>query len=214
MIATPTMQDWHAHYDGGRDFRPLTDTERRVLSEHLALPEEAQDARALEVACGTGGLARFLAEVGYRVDAVDWARSAIERATATVSDRIAYHLLDVTIGDVAALAPEGGYRLITMRRALAHLPDRTRVVAALAALLAPEGVLCVITPHADRHRAELRGICLDDTEIGLLREGWRHTERFEAGDCTVLLLRGPGPVPSRPPRSAPDASGHVDPSNR
>ncbi|MEU9235571.1 class I SAM-dependent methyltransferase [Streptomyces subrutilus] len=214
MNTTPTMRDWDAHYGGGRDFRPLTGTERSILGEHLALPEGAQDAWALDVACGTGELARFLAGFGYRVVAVDWARSAIERAAASPSqppsaspspspsDGIAYHRLDVTSGDIAALAPDGGYRLITMRRALAHLPDRTRVVAALAALLAPEGVLCVITPHADRHPAGLRAICLDDTEIGLLREGWQRTERFEAGDCAVLLLRAPGPAPSRPPRAA------------
>ncbi|KOV00682.1 hypothetical protein ADK91_25215 [Streptomyces sp. XY511] len=78
-----------------------------------------------------------------------------------------------------------------MRRALSHLPDRTRTVAELAALLDEDGTLCVITPHADRHPEELRGICLDDTEIDLLADGWHHTERIEAGDLTVLLLRGP-----------------------
>ncbi|MEU9253758.1 methyltransferase domain-containing protein [Streptomyces sp. NPDC048270] len=193
MNTTPTMHDWHAHYDGGRDFRPLTETERNVLSRHLALPEGEQGSRALDVACGTGGLARFLAqEFGYRVDAVDWAESALARAAATTSEGIAYHRLDVTSGDVAALAPHGGYRLIAMRRALAHLPDRARVMAGLAALLAPAGVLCVITPHAGRHRPDLRGICLDDAELDQVCEGWRRAERFEAGDSTVLLLRGPG----------------------
>ncbi|MEV0416462.1 hypothetical protein AB0I68_38450 [Streptomyces sp. NPDC050448] len=41
---------------------------------------------------------------------------------------------------------------------MAHLPDRTRVVAELAELLA---------------------------------DGWEHAERVEAGDSTILLLRGP-----------------------
>ncbi|MGW1521564.1 methyltransferase, FxLD system [Streptomyces sp. NPDC002287] len=192
MSTTHTAQDWHAHYAAGRDFRPLSDTEKTVLTKHLALPEGAEEARALDVACGTGELARFLAAAGYQVDAVDWAQNAVDKASAA-SDQVSCHHLDLTSGDLSSLAPagSGGYRLITMRRALAHLPDRTRTVAELAALLDEDGTLCVITPHADRHPEELRGICLDDTEIDLLADGWQHTERIEAGDLTVLLLRGP-----------------------
>ncbi|MEV7616111.1 methyltransferase, FxLD system [Streptomyces sp. NPDC089799] len=192
MSTTHTAQDWHAHYAAGRDFRPLSDTEKSILTKHLALPEDAQAARALDVACGTGELARFLAAAGYQVDAVDWAQSAVDK-TSAASAGVSCHRLDLTSGDLSPLAPAGtdGYRLITMRRALAHLPDRTRTVAELAALLGQDGTLCVITPHADHHPEELRGICLDDSEIDLLADGWQHTERIEAGDLTVLLLRGP-----------------------
>ncbi|MFB6580377.1 methyltransferase, FxLD system [Streptomyces sp. NPDC056402] len=193
MSTTHTAQNWHAHYEAGHDFRPLTDTEKAVLSEQLSLPEGTQGARALEVACGTGELARFLAAAGYQVDAVDWARSAVERASEASTNGVVCHQLDLTGGDLSSLAPAGtgGYRLITMRRALAHLPDRTRTVAELATLLDEDGTLCVITPHADRHPEELRGICLDDAEIDLLADGWQHTERIEADGSTVLLLRGP-----------------------
>ncbi|MFJ8162374.1 methyltransferase, FxLD system [Streptomyces sp. NPDC096136] len=192
MSTTHTAQDWHAHYDAGRDFRPLGDTEKTVLTERLALPEDAREARALDVACGTGELARALAAAGFQVDAVDWAQSALDRAEAAGPDGITYRRLDVTGGDLARLTAEsGGYRLITMRRVLAHLPDRTRTVAELAALLDENGTMCVITPHADRHPPGLRGICLDDIEIGQLCDAWDHAERIEAGESTVLLLRGP-----------------------
>ncbi|MET9958211.1 methyltransferase, FxLD system [Streptomyces sp. NPDC006326] len=192
MSTTHTAQDWHAHYEAGRDFRPLTDAEKTILTEHLTLPDGTQGARALDAACGTGELARFLAAAGYQVDAVDWAQSALNKASA-VSDGVSCHHLDLTSGDLSTLAPAGTdcYRLITMRRVLAHLPDRTRTVAELAALLDEDGTMCVITPHADRHPPELRGICLDETEIDLLADGWQHAERIEAGDSTVLLLRGP-----------------------
>ncbi|MEV0415858.1 methyltransferase, FxLD system [Streptomyces sp. NPDC050448] len=192
MSNPPTMQAWHDHYDRGRDFKPLTDDEKAVLQQHLPLPEDDDGARALDVACGTGEVARLLAAAGYRVDAVDWADAALDRAEATKADAISYHRLDVTGGDLASLAPEGGgYRVISMRRVLAHLPDRTRTVAELAALLDPDGTLCVITPHADRYPAKLRGICLDDAEIDLLCDAWEHAEHIEAGESTVLLLRGP-----------------------
>ncbi|MEU3904097.1 methyltransferase, FxLD system [Streptomyces goshikiensis] len=192
MSNLPTRKAWHDHYDRGRDFTPLAGDEKVVLQRHLPLAEEGHDARALDVACGTGEVARLLAAAGYRVDAVDWADAALDRAEAMEAGAVSYHRLDVTGGDLASLGPEGGgYRVITMRRALAHLPDRTRTVAELASLLDPDGVLCVITPHADRHPAKLRGICLDDTEIDLLRGGWEHAERVEAGESTALLLRGP-----------------------
>ncbi|MEU6310654.1 methyltransferase, FxLD system [Streptomyces sp. NPDC047014] len=194
ISTTHTVLDWHAHYESGRDFLPLTDAEKAALSEHLNLPlaEDVQGAPALDVACGTGELARFLGAAGYRVDAVDWARSAVERAGA-LSAGVSFRQLDISGGDLSSLTPadSGGYRLITMRRALAHLPDRTRTVTELAALLHEDGTLCVITPHAGRHPEEQRGICLDDAEIGLLTDGWQHTERIEADGSTILLLRGP-----------------------
>ncbi|MFD5145849.1 class I SAM-dependent methyltransferase [Streptomyces sp. NPDC058401] len=188
----PTARDWHEHYAAGRDFRPLSGTEEAVLHEHLALPEGSGGARALEVACGTGQLARLLAGLGYRVDAVDFAEAALDRAAATPTAGITYHCLDVTAGELTALAARTGgpYDLITIRRTLAHLPDRARTVAELAALLAPGGTLCVITPHAARQPDGLRGISLDEGEISRLAEGWEHTIRREAGGSTVLLLRG------------------------
>ncbi|MFF0551031.1 methyltransferase, FxLD system [Streptomyces sp. NPDC004311] len=190
MSTTHTAQDWHSHYEAGRDFRPLTGAEAALLTERLAPPGDVQGARALDVACGTGELARALAAAGYRVDAVDWAQSALDRAEAASPDQIAYHQIDITGGDLTALTTGGEYRVITMRRALAHLPDRTRTLAELAALLEEDGVLCVITPHADRHPPELRGICLDDTEITRLCDAWEYAERIEAGESTVVLLRG------------------------
>ncbi|MGW3387421.1 methyltransferase, FxLD system [Streptomyces cinereoruber] len=192
MSSTSSAQQWSTHYTSGRGIKPLSDTETDIVRDRLAPDAGAEEPRALDVCCGTGELARLLAGLGYRVDAVDYARGAVDRAAGEPGPGVAYHCVDVTTGDLGALAPADGFDLITVRRSLAHLGDRTRIVTELAGLLRPGGTLCVITPHADRFPAGLRGICLDEAELALLTDGWEHAERVEAGDCTVILLRGPG----------------------
>ncbi|MFI9741455.1 methyltransferase, FxLD system [Streptomyces sp. NPDC052494] len=197
MSTASTAQSWSDHYASGRDIQPLSDAEAVIVRERLVPPVGREEPRALDVCCGTGELAGLLADLGYAVDAVDYAQGAIDRASAeTGRPPVAYHCVDVTSGDLGALAPDDGFDLITIRRSLAHLGDRTRIVAELAGLLRPDGTLCVITPQADRFPEGLRDICLDDAEITLLADGWEHAERVEAEDCTVVLLRGPGARPA------------------
>ncbi|MCY0960083.1 methyltransferase domain-containing protein [Streptomyces sp. H27-H5] len=157
--------------------------------ERLTPPEGVRSPRALDVACGTGEVGRLLDTLGYRVDAVDFAAAAVDHAAAS-PPTVSFHRLDITAGYLAPLAPAGGYALITLRRALALLPDRTRVLAQLAALLAPGGRLCVITPHAEHHPQTLRTICLDGSEIAMVSTGWHHIERLDTDGTTTLLLTG------------------------
>ncbi|MGI5262398.1 methyltransferase, FxLD system [Streptomyces angustmyceticus] len=207
MNTTSTSESWSAHYAQGRGIRPLSEAEIRIVRDALAPSGDRKEPRALEVCCGTGELARLLAELGYAVDAVDFAQAAIDRAAAASGPGITYHCADVASDDVAALADGAGFDLITVRRSLAHLPDRTRIVTELAALLRPGGRLCVITPHADRFPPTLRDICLDNDEIALLTQGWEHAELLEAEDSTVVVLSGPvaqaaGYREKRPPKAA------------
>ncbi|MFF2205229.1 class I SAM-dependent methyltransferase [Streptomyces sp. NPDC058145] len=72
-----TRTDWSEHYIQGRGFRRLGDDEKKLILEHVPAPE---GGRALDVGCGTGELAAYLASLGYAVDALDFAGSAIARA--------------------------------------------------------------------------------------------------------------------------------------
>ena len=121
---------------------------------NLALTVEVEGtapARALEVGCGEGADAVWLARQGWTVTAIDpsgvaltRARSAAEASGADVAWRQG-GLLDVDL-------PEGGFDLVSVFYPALDLQDEP--VARLAALVAPGGTLLVVH-HAevDRERA-------------------------------------------------------------
>ncbi|QIY59015.1 NUDIX domain-containing protein [Streptomyces sp. RPA4-5] len=181
--------DWSQHYKDGRGFRPLRNSERSLLARHAPAPD---DGRALELGCGTGELAAFLTELGYTVDAVDFAEGALARARKerAGAERVRWLCLDIEHDDPAELS-DGGYDLITLRLVFPFLHDRTRVLHRLAARLRTGGALVVITPVVATTPEERRLIAMDEEEIALLAEGWSQVERFEAEGLAVLVLRGP-----------------------
>ncbi|BDH15354.1 methyltransferase, FxLD system [Streptomyces hygroscopicus] len=180
---------WSQHYDDDRGFRPLRDAERDLLTRHAPAPD---GGRALELGCGTGELAVFLTELGYTVDAVDFAEGALTRAQKerAGAGRVRWLHLDIEHDDPAELS-DGGYDLITLRLVFPFLHDRTRVLDSLAARLRPRGALVVITPVVATTPEERRHIALDEEEISLLAEGWSQVERLDAEGLTVLVMRGP-----------------------
>ncbi|MFD4553357.1 NUDIX domain-containing protein [Streptomyces sp. NPDC058469] len=192
---------WDAHYASGNTFSPLSDTERALLTEHAPVPDGG--GHALDVGCGLGELARNLAELGYEVDAVDFAPAALNRAraqpSAPTTTAVNYHLLDIERDSLDAL-PRPAYDLITFRLSWAFVHDRTRVMNRLRERLRPGGVVCVITPVAEAV-ADLSdapdgkcSIALDDEEIGVLCAGWAVAERYDADGLAFVVLRDPAPA--------------------
>ncbi|MCZ1006761.1 class I SAM-dependent methyltransferase [Streptomyces lydicus] len=180
---------WSRHYDDHRGFRPFRDSEKDLLVRHAPAPD---GGRALELGCGTGELAVFLAEIGYTVDAVDFAEGALTRARKehAGAERVRWLCLDIEHDDPAELSHDG-YDLITLRLVFPFLHDRTRTLDTLAARLRPRGALVVITPVAETTPEERRHIALDEEEISLLVEGWSQVERFDSEGLAVLVLRHP-----------------------
>jgi tellurite methyltransferase len=84
----------------------------RLLAEWLPrLPR----GRALDVACGAGRNALYLAEHGYTVDAIDISSAALERARKTAAERgVEVNWMELDL-ESAAL-PEERYDLIIMVR--------------------------------------------------------------------------------------------------
>jgi SAM-dependent methyltransferase len=112
--------------------------------------------RALDVGCGEGADAIWLAERGWRVSAVDISRTALDRAAAhaeaagpRVAGRIDWRhadLRDGTADSGEALEP-GGYDLVSAQ--FMQLPSDIRrvVFARLAMAVAPGGRLLIVGHH-------------------------------------------------------------------
>ena len=106
-------------------------------------PPPAPGARAIDVGCGLGDNAAFLAQCGYETTAIDISPSAVEwakRRHGTVAD--------FRVADLFALPDDlrGAFDLVHETYTIQSLPIavRPRVMAAIASLLAPGGKLLVI----------------------------------------------------------------------
>ncbi|MET9089289.1 bifunctional class I SAM-dependent methyltransferase/NUDIX hydrolase [Streptomyces sp. NPDC004237] len=183
-----TRDDWSQHYADGHDFRRLGDQEKALLAEHVPAPD---NGKALDVCCGTGQLAAYLASLGYTVDAADFADGALERARKEHAQTraVRWLCLDIEHDDLAGL-DENGYDLITIRLAIVFIRDRARVLRSLAARLRENGTLVVITPTADHTPQERRHIALDEDELTALTDGFTKTQRCDTEGLALLLLGG------------------------
>ncbi len=106
-------------------------------------PPPAKGARAIDVGCGLGDNAAFLARCGYRTTAIDISPSAVAWARKRHGEAA-----DFRVADLFDLPQEmvGAFDLVHETYTIQSLPIgmRARVMAAIASLLAPGGKLLVI----------------------------------------------------------------------
>ena len=133
-------RDWNEHYATG-DMRWDRSEPESVL---VRLVEEGRvpRGRALDVGCGTGTNARYLASRGYRVLGVDIAPLAIEQAAAKVGD--ATDSIDLRHHDFLGDGLDAGAFDLVFDRGCFHVfddaADRARFARQVAHCLAPRGV--------------------------------------------------------------------------
>ncbi len=98
---------------------------------------------ALELGCGAGGNALWLAERGWQVTAVDFSPVAVEKGNRLAAERGLP--VDFVVADAAAYQPVGKFDLITSFYIQLYPEDRARMLAMAAAALAPGGTLLFVS---------------------------------------------------------------------
>jgi ubiquinone/menaquinone biosynthesis C-methylase UbiE len=127
---------WSETYDGPN---PLIDAEEPVVRDFLA---GIEPGRALDVAAGTGRLARMLDNLGHRVVAVDASAEMLHRARQNAVG------VALALGDVRALPIRDACAdVVTCALALTHVRSLDEPIAELARMLRPGGHLLLSDIH-------------------------------------------------------------------
>jgi SAM-dependent methyltransferase len=163
--------------------RPVLSTWQRLTEGPGAL----SPGRALDVGCGTGRDAVYLARLGWQVTGVDFAAAAIARAR----QRAAEEGVQVrwVAGDVSSLAGLGldpGYTLVYDFGCIQDLADAARegAAAGIARLAAPGATLLVAAFAPGRRVLLPRGMDQQDV-IGLFGDTWELEQAESASDAAA-----------------------------
>ncbi|WP_019545485.1 SAM-dependent methyltransferase [Streptomyces sulphureus] len=134
---------WENLYREHRENRALWGTRANPLLVEVAqcLPV----GTALDLGCGTGGDALWLARRGWRVTAVDISATAVEQTRRVAQEAGLGDLVTAEQHDLAHSFPEGGFDLVSAQ--YLHTPfelPRSAVLRAAAQALNPGGRLLVV----------------------------------------------------------------------
>ena len=123
-------------------------TARRLLD---AIARRAPSGGLLDVGCGHGLLLDEARRRGYEVEGLEPSEQAAEYARGVLGLAVEREAL----GDGAG--PRGGYAVIVLADVLEHLADPLAAIELCGRLLAPGGVLCVVTPDPASRTARVAG---------------------------------------------------------
>lgn len=132
---------------------------------NVRLAEVAQTltpGRVLDLGCGEGGDAMWLAEHGWSVVATDISAVALQRARADAQQRGVADRITFVHNDLSHVVPDGSFDLVSAH--FLHAPDelamdRTSLLRAAAGKVAPGGLMLIVdhgsapswSEHRDHH---------------------------------------------------------------
>ena len=111
-----------------------------LLAEHV---ERLAPARALEIGCGLGGNAVWLANNGWHVTAVDYSAVAIDKARQLAAE--AGVSVDFVVADASIYQPPEKFELIITFFIQLFPALRAAMLANMAQALAPRGTLLFVS---------------------------------------------------------------------
>ncbi len=142
-----TAEFWDEKY-GGTDRHWSGRPNQRLVEQVTGLTP----GRALDVGCGEGADAIWLAEQGWHVRAVDVSTVALDRTSSHAIQREVAHRVEVGVYDAMTgepPLPAGAFDLVTAHFLHVPRPDFDDVYRRIAAAVAPGGRLLVVAHHPD-----------------------------------------------------------------
>jgi SAM-dependent methyltransferase len=222
MMAEPPTQEpvgdahaaWEEHY---------TAKERvwsgRVNAQLAEIAGELQPAHALDLGCGEGADAIWLAEQGWTVVAVDISTTALSRARADAQSHGLAARIDFQRHDLTGSLPTGGFDLVSAQFLHSTVEmDRAALLRRAASAVAPGGTLLIVDhgaapPWASKiHHHEfpsaesvVSGLELDEADwqrirVGSVERAARGPDGTEASliDNVIRLRRRPAHTSPKP----------------
>jgi SAM-dependent methyltransferase len=131
-------EDWDARYSGVDSVWA-----RRPNRFLVAEVEGLEPGRALDLACGEGQNAIWLAQGGWQVSAVDFSEVAIEKARARSTE--AGVAVELECADLLDYEPQpGAFDLVAALYFHVHADERALILERAASALAPEGTFLFV----------------------------------------------------------------------
>ena len=128
------------HYGAAR-----RQTYRTVMRAFKPLFRDGSGRRLLDYGSGAGQFMDFAYRRGFDTYGVDLSPDSVEQARRRESSAKSFHGSPREVPEIAA----GGFDVITMWSVLAHLPRPVDDLRMLRELLAPDGVLLILTVNAN-----------------------------------------------------------------
>ena len=163
--------------------RPVASTWRRLTEGPGAL----SPGRALDVGCGTGRDAVYLAKLGWQVTAVDIAAAAMAKARQRAAEEgVQVQWVAGDVSSLAGLGLEPGYTLVYDFGCIQGLADSARhgAAAGIAHLAAPAATLLLAAFAPGRRVLLPRGMDQQDV-IALFGDTWDLEQAESASDATA-----------------------------
>jgi ubiquinone/menaquinone biosynthesis C-methylase UbiE len=194
----------------------------RVNEQLSEIAGQLNGNRALDLGCGEGADAIWLAERGWTVVAVDVSTTALSRARAAAESRGMTERIDFQQHDLTSGFPPGNFDLVSAQFLHSTVEmDRTALLRRAAAVVAPGGTFLIVDhaaapPWASKiHHHEFptaetvhSALELDDAQWQRIQVG--SVDRSVLGpdgqeatlvDNVIRLMRNPGQGPPRPARN-------------
>jgi 2-polyprenyl-6-hydroxyphenyl methylase / 3-demethylubiquinone-9 3-methyltransferase len=159
---------------------------REQINLHFGVDAKAlrplTDMTALDVGCGAGLLTEPLARMGAAVTGVDAAPENI----AAAKDHAARQGLSIDYRACEIASVTGEFDLITAMEVIEHVTDPAAFVAALAARLAPGGLMILSTPN--RTMLSRLGLIMIGEGLGKIPKGTHDWDKFLTPEELTVLL--------------------------